>query len=481
MAKNKDKVTVEVIGGNCEDVTGSCTQISFNKRTVLFECGMIQSGHTPLENYQLNKRMLANIKHKNKIEYVFIGHCHADHIALIPALYKNGFKGITIAPEKSTIILREMWLDSAHINQRDAELISLKKEKSIEPLYDETDVETALRYVKEYKSKELIKIDDEISIRYIPAGHILLSMQMELYVSPRSNLTKKILFTSDLGNDLTKDKQIFVEKFEPIYKSNLVIGECTYAAKNRGMNQKDVETDVQKIKTVIEQYCISNHRRVLIPTFSLHRTPYLLWILYNLFGNDESFKIPIIIDSPLSNRLLDCYSSILEDETKNKFDEMMSWKNIKRIITPEDSKAAIADIGPKVIISSSGMLTAGRSVKWTASILPSYEDCILFIGYCTDGSLGDKIKHGRTQKTININGRPIKNRCNIIDLKSFSSHAQRAFLLKYYSDIHAEKICLVHSDANDRLEFAEDLRQEIKNKSRTTKVVPATKGMVINL
>ena len=138
--------------------------------------------------------------------------------------------------------------------------------------------------------------------------------------------------------------------------------------------------DQQKIKTVVEQFCIGSDNRVLIPTFSLDRVPFILWELYQIWGTDKSFNVPILIDSPLANRLLDCYSSILTDDAKEKFDKMMSWKNIKRIVTPDDSKAAITEKGAKIICASSGMLTAGRSVRWVQSILPNENDCILFIG-----------------------------------------------------------------------------------------------------
>ena len=57
LGKKKDKVTLEVIGGNAESVTGSCTKITTNEHVYLFELGMIQDGHTPLENYKLNIRV----------------------------------------------------------------------------------------------------------------------------------------------------------------------------------------------------------------------------------------------------------------------------------------------------------------------------------------------------------------------------------------------------------------------------------------
>lgn len=479
ISKKKDKITVEVIGGNCESVTGSCTKVTINNRTILFECGGIQDGHTILENYKRNRELISKIKAK-EVNMIIIGHCHYDHISNICSLFARGCRARIIVPKGSTSILREMWLDSAYINGRDCEYLSQKFSKEYYPLYTNDDVEATLQYVEEFPSNEMIDLDSEISIRYSPAGHILCSQQTEFYINV-GNHTRKIVFTSDLGNVKTQDSRVFVENLKPIAKANLVIGECTYSKRGRSMTKKDFEKDVEKIRTVVEQYCIDNKHRVLIPTFSLDRMPYILWILYGLFGDDENFNIPIIIDSPLSNRLLDCYSSILDGDAKEKFDEMMSWKNIKRVITPEDSIAAINDKSPKLILSSSGMLTAGRSIKWTQSILPCEDDCILFIGYAGEDTLAYKIKHNKEQNTISINGKPIKNKCAIVDLKSFSSHMQRDDLINYYKGFNCEKIYLVHSDKDSKLEFKEDLEKSLSECCKSTRVIAVSKSTKINL
>lgn len=479
MSKKKEKVTLEIIGGNAESVTGSCTRITTQEHVYLFELGMIQDGHTPLENYKKNSKLLQKIK-PNEIDYIIIGHLHLDHVGLLPALYARGkCNARIIVPEKSTSILKEMWLDSAYINQRDVEVINLK-DRNYEAFYNEDIVMKTLTYVDEIPSGEIVKISDELSVRYKSAGHILLSRQAEVYINGGSH-TRKILFTSDLGNLATQDSRVFVENFEPIATANIVVGECTYSARDRKeITKKTLEKDIEKIKSAVEQYCVDNGKRVLIPTFSLDRMPYIIWILYSIFGKDESFKIPILIDSPLANRLLDCYSSILEGEAKEKFDEMMSWENIKRIITPEASKAAIADKGAKVVCSSSGMLTAGRSIKWVQSVLPNENDLILFIGYAGVDTLAHKIKHEKEQKTININGKPYKNKAQIIDLQSFSSHMQRKDLINYYKSINCNKIYLVHSDKS-KLEFKQDLEKAINDCLKTTKVVAVNNGTKISL
>ena len=440
---------------------------------------MIQGEHTVLENYKANMKYIQKIR-PQELQYIIIGHVHQDHIGMIPTLYARGkCNAKIIVPKGSTSILKEMWLDSSFINCRDVEVINLKNDRNYEPFYTEDVVYKTLEYIEEIDSDKIVSLSDELAIRYTNAGHILLSKQCEVYINGGSR-TRKILFSSDLGNISTQDTRVFVENFKPVTSANIAIMECTYASKERQCTKETYKKDVTKIKSVVEQYCIDNNSRVLIPSFSLDRTPYILWILYSLFGKDENFKIPILIDSPLANRLLDCYSSILDGEKKELFDEIMSWNNIKRVIQPESSKAAIADKSAKIILSSSGMLTAGRSVKWTQSILPNENDCILFMGYSGENTLAWKIKHGKDHKTININGKPYKNKAQIYDLKSFSSHMQRNEMLNYYKSIDCEKIYLVHSDSN-KIEFKHDLENAIADCLKSTKVVAVNSGTKISL
>ena len=480
MGKKKKEVTIEIIGGNAEGVTGSCTRIDFYGRTILFELGMVQDNSTILGNYKDNCAILNRIKPK-KIEMVILGHNHCDHIGLVPMLFARGNTDVKIiTPKDTTCILREMWSDTAFINERDAEALNRKGDKCYTPLYTQAEVEMALKNVVEIEIGSIVDIDENVAIRYTPAGHILRSCQTELYINGGSH-TRKILFTSDLSNRMIEDRKVFVEKFQPVTSANIVIGESTYGKRKGSMKKKDIELDRQKMKTVIEQFCIDNKHRVLIPTFSLDRMPFIIWELYQLFGKDESFTVPVLIDSPLANRLLDCYSFILDGEAKDKFDEMMSWKNIRRVITPEDSKAAISDKGAKIICASSGMLTAGRSVKWIQSILPNENDCCLFIGYAGIDTLAGKIKHGTDKKTININGKPYKNKCQLVDLHSYSSHMQHDDLVKYYKSINCEKIYLVHGDEQARLELKEDLEDALADCCKSTRVIIVNKGTKISL
>lgn len=482
MSKKKREITITPIGFSSQGVTGSCNIFEYQDVMFAVELGGIQEGHTVLANYNMNKQMLSEIKFKN-LEYIFVCHLHYDHIGMIPAAYARGGHANIIVPKGSTSILKEMWLDSVHIMERDCEALMKKSDKTYYPFYTEEDVQVALAHIVEYSSNEIFKLTEELSFRYSPAGHIMLSQQLELFITI-NNHTSKILVTSDLGNLVTEDKRIFVENLKRVEKANIILGESTYGYRSKRNKKKDLEKDLEKIKSVIQQFCVDNNNRVLIPTFSLDKTAVMLWYLYQMFGNDDSFNVPILVDSPLAIRLLGCYSSILkkcDDERFEKFEEMMSWKNIKLITEYTDSAAAMEDKNAKVIISSGGMLQSGRSVTWAQNIIPKSNDCILFAGYCGESTLGWKIKHAKEQKTITINNKVVANRCQVVELLSFSSHMQHNDLVNYYKGIVADKIYLLHGDEEARMELKEDLQEELSKMCKSTKVSVVNKSTVIRL
>jgi predicted metal-dependent RNase len=104
----------------------------------------------------------------------------------------------------------------------------------------------------------------------------------------------------------------------------------------------------------------------------------------------------------------------------------------------------------------------------------------MFVGYAGIDTLAYKIKHEKEQKTININGKPYKNKAQILDLLSFSSHMQRKDLINYYKGINCNKIYLVHSDKS-KLEFKQDLEKAISDCLKSTRVVAVNNGTKISI
>lgn len=84
--------------------------------------------------------------------------------------------------------------------------------------------------------------------------------------------------------------------------------------------------------------------------------------------------------------------------------------------------------------------------------------------------------YGSSQKTINVNGKPYKNKAQLVDLHSYSSHIQREDMINYYKSINCEKIILCHGDELAEKELKEDLEKASSDMCKSTRVVIVNKG-----
>lgn len=475
MAKAKNKIQINFVGEAANDVTGSCIHIATPNRQILLECGLFQSCGSTLEDYKANNK---HFEFKPKeIDYVFAAHNHADHICLIPRLYKQGCCAQIIAPSSTKQIAEILLRDSAHIMDSDAIELTGQFKRDYSPIYTDDDVSKCLNYYTEYPIGETIQLDEYIKFRFVPSGHILNSAQLELWIT-EGNITKKIGYTSDLGN--IHINKYYTNKFEPIKKCDVLIGETTYAREERIANQKMRNKDLEKLETVIRQTCIDNDARLLIPVFSNDRCQNMLTYIFDLFGNDEGFEVPVLIDSPMATRVCKAYSELLDGEDADKWKRVLSWKNVHFVEDSIESREWRDSKRPVVVLASSGMMVRGRSTGWAHDMLPMENDRIVFCGFAAENSLASIIKQG-TQKTITISGHRVKNKCQVTDLHSFSSHMQRDSLLQVYGATECEKIVLVHGEMNGKIEFAKELQEVISRNNNTSKVIIANKGYKLSL
>lgn len=471
----KDKIQIHFVGESATGVTGSCIWVKTPHVEFLIECGLYQGSGNILPEYKINN---APFKFRPKnISYVFAAHNHGDHILRMPLLCKRGLNAPIIMPSGSAPIARILMEDSAHIMSVDAMSLSRQYGRDYQPIYDQSDVDKCMSLIREYPIGSTVILDEYVKFRFIPSGHILNSAQIEISVT-EGNVTKTIGYTSDLGN--VHVKRYYTNQFEPIRKVNVLIGETTYGGEDRIATQKVREKDLEKLKSVIESTCKMQRGRVLIPCFANSRSQEMLTYLYDLFGKDPSFNIPVVFDTPMGIRVCEAYEQLLDGEEAEKWRQVMKWHNLFLVDDPSQSKAwQVADY-PAVIISSSGMMTHGRSRAYAKEMLNDSKNLIVFCGFSVDNSLASIIKEGKA-KTIKLGGKRIANRCRIIDLHSFSSHMQKDSLLQYYSSVDCEKVLLVHGEMEDKLRFAEELEDAISKNNKTSKVVCVNKGAVLTI
>lgn len=475
MGKKKGKAGVKITfcGTNATEVTGSMTLVQTPETQFLIECGLNQSAKTPLESYRINNRKF-NFRSKD-VKFTIICHNHIDHLGILPLLVKRGFTGKIYIPEMNFGLARILLEDTAFILDRDAELIR-KQGREVEPIYTMDDVKETLKLMEEIPFGQKFDVDENISFKFSHSGHITNSAHAEIWITD-NNVTKKIYYTSDLGNRTVPS--YYVHSFEPVSQANLVIGESTYSNPDRQVKPKDRDCDLDKIKCVVEQ-TMEKKGRVLIPVFANHRCQTMLTVLYELYGNNPEWSIPIYVDSPMACKISKLMCHIVNEEQMHQWEKVMTWKNVHFISEYNDSKALQGTDEPCIILSSSGMLAAGRSVTWSQKLLGSSKNHFLFCGYAPEGSLADKIKKGE-QKYITIEGKSVPNKAYVTKLTSFSSHIQHDDMLEYYSEINCEKIALVHGNFADKEKFCKELQETISKKNKTTKVVCVNNDTTITL
>ena len=467
MKKKKNNIQISFLGNNAEHVAGSHTLIEINGYKILLECGLIQGESSILANYQAN---LKAFKFNPKtIDYIFICHAHADHIAMLPRLYALGCTAKIIAPEGNYEIAKIIMKDSSYIISKNANYLRKKQGKDYPDLFTNEDVDRCLSYWSEFPMNYAINLNNKIKFKFIPSGHIINSAQLKLYII-QNNITKKILYTSDLGNNLP---QFFTNNLDYVKSANIVIGECTYCKNNENFTEKNRSSDLFKIKTAIENTCINKQGKILIPCFALQRTQTILKILYDLLKNNPESPL-VLIDSPMACKITKLYKTLLKNDQKLQYEELLAWNKLRLIENYKDSEVYSRSKQPFIILAASGMLINGRSVNWAENLLPNKNNTIIFVGYSSKNTLGDKIKNPKITN-IKINKNNVIKRCQILDLKSFSSHMQRKKLIEYYSSINCEKICLVHGELKHKKTFEIDLQNEIYKNNKTSKVIAVDK------
>lgn len=445
--KGTSRPYVQFLGNSAIDVAGSLNLLRFKRYCLLLDAGWAQ-GFDVMTSYRQNKEAVKKVKCK-EIDYIILSHLHIDHTGLVPSLFAKGCHAHVYVPQGSTSFIKLMWEDSLKIHLQDCQKLQNKHGIKANPLYSPVDIENALNRIIEIPYNTLYQINENITLTYYPAGHILHSAQVYLELKEGS-IIKRIGYTGDIGMKL----QPYTEPIEPLPFCNLLIGESTYCTPTRPDKARDRVKDVEKIQSVVEQF-----DRVLIPCFSLQRTQVMLRLLW---GQIETGNKTIYLDSPLAYKFCSMW------EESPMWQDIMA--HVKVIDSFEESQALQKSNERCIILSASGFLQGGRIMNHLKASLDKPSTCVLFCGFAGDNGLASQIKAG--QKEVNIDGTVVKNRANIVELRSFSSHASYEELMQYYGeDTRYDKLALHHGEFEPKVAFANTLQNNLIAQGKSSRVV----------
>lgn len=441
---------VKLFGAAGGEVTGSCYLVKTEKSAILIDCGMFQGG-----NDSEAKNLLPEGARPEEVQAVLLTHGHLDHTGRVPLLIKHGFRG-QIFSTIQTLELSEIILqDSARLQEADAERQNRKYwepgEPLVEPLYSPEHVEFMKELNQEVPFGESIRITEDISAKWIEAGHMLGSGSIELTVEENGK-KKVIAFSGDLG-PLTLP---LLRPFEHFHQADLVFMESTYGDRIHKSYEETVEEFERIVKKVSE-----SGGKVLIPTFAIGRAQQLLYHIAEFYNLGKFTPFPIYLDSPMAIRATEVYRNHqdLLDEEFQLLKQKGAFPVDERYFIPSpsgESSRALNDIkGPCMILAGAGMCNGGRILHHLYHNLKDPNTHVVIVGFQAQGSLGRKLVE--KAKSVRIFGEEIPVNAQIHTLNGFSAHAGQNDLIEWFSYLAPSnpKVALVHGEDTARTILAD--------------------------
>ena len=442
--------------GGVEGVTGSCHLVEAADMQFLVDCGMFQGGReADSKNHQpfaFDPRAIA---------FVLLTHAHIDHSGLLPKLVAAGFSGPIYATAATCDLLEVMLLDSAHIQEKEAEWRKQARARERPPVYTARDAMRTLQQLKPVAYGEMLQPHPALRCVYRDAGHILGAAIIETWISDAPNTpTIKGVFSGDIG----QPARPLLRDPTPVTEADFVLIESTYG--NR-LHRPLTET-LAELEHAITDTLLKKHGNVIVPAFAVGRAQEMLYVLAELHRAGRLPPLKIYVDSPLATQATAItlkHMALLDPDAA----EMMDWARAGKhgmqvhFVQSAEESAALQEIKHgAIIISASGMCDAGRIKHHLRNNLPHRDNTVLITGFQAEGTVGRRMVDG--EKSIRLFGTPVPVRAQIYTIGGLSAHADQAGLLSWLAHFKTapKHTFVVHGEPDIANQFATTVRDRLR-------------------
>jgi metallo-beta-lactamase family protein len=490
--------------------------ITVDEDNILLDCGMYQGRRK--ESDRKNRVLPFD---PSIITNVILSHAHIDHSGRLPLLTSNGFGGHIITTRATKDACAYMLPDSAHIQESDAAYLNykivrnllykiktgrkkskssakqakeiralLKKGKNalnvdvineladkyhletVSPLYTREDADHALTFFEGIPYQNPVPVGKYCTCTLYDAGHIMGSAISIIKINVNGK-RYTVCFSGDIGRfDKPILKNPTLDFAEEDREIDLLIMESTYG--NR--HHEPVRDMAPHLKQVIND-TVERGGTLLIPAFAFGRTQELLYVIHDLYNQNEVPRIPVYVDSPLATRITEVFGEhpeMYDPETHADFliggENPFMFKELHFTASVDDSMALMREEKPHIVISASGMCEGGRILHHLRYKMHNPKNTILIVGFMAKHTLGRRIleqgrlfaKSGRSGKAPRLRflnkEYPLAARVEKID--GFSAHGDKDEMRRFIeqSNLNIKKIALVHGDEDQILAFADTLK-----------------------
>ncbi|MBP7272949.1 MAG: MBL fold metallo-hydrolase [Saprospiraceae bacterium] len=441
--------------GAAREVTGSSHLITLdNGYKILLDCGLYQGHDDKMEKF--NSHWIYNPK---EIDCMILSHAHIDHCGRIPMLVRDGFEENIFCTHATRSLTSIMLLDSALIQERDAEyenkrLRTAGKKQTAEPLYTSKDVDIAMNRFVAYNYNRWFRISDNVEVFFTDAGHILGSATVTLRINENGNITM-LGFTGDIGRP---DRPILRNPV-PMPAADYLICESTYGDRDH----LSAPNESAKLLSIIKHTCVEKKGKVIIPAFSVGRTQELVYMLDRLEHEHSLPHINVYVDSPLAVNATQVFAMHPEcfDEEVHRYmltdTNPFGFNRLRYVKDVEVSKQLNHSEEPCVIISASGMANAGRIKHHLYNSVQNPRNTILIVGYAAPYTPAGELRSGAN--SISLFGENLQVLADVVIMDSFSAHADRNEIVAFIENHkkRLKRLFLVHGQYEAQQHFGEML------------------------
>jgi len=446
--------------GAAQFVTGSSHLITLDDGyTILLDCGLFQGKGRHI--WELN-----NTWHFDpaEIDCLILSHAHIDHTGRVPKLVQDGFNGNIHCTHATRSLCSIMLLDSAKIQERDVEWHNkriLKKrrknrKKLRTPLYTSDIIAPTMNLFIGYNYNRWYQINDKVSVMFRDAGHILGSASVCLKINENGE-ERLVGFTGDIG----RPNRPILRSPRQMPKVEYLICESTYGDKDHQLPPEQSE----EFLDILHETCIKKKGKLIVPAFSVGRTQELVYMLDKLETAGLLPRIPVYVDSPLAVNATMIFGQHPEcfDNELNEYllidDNPFGFNDLNYIREVAASKALNDSDEPCIIISSSGMMNAGRVKHHLFNNIEDPKNTFLIVGYCSPDTPGGMLRDGI--ESIKLFGEYKMVKAEVRVMESFSAHGDRNEMYDFIANQDTlKKLFLVHGELDRQEKFKDFLTKK---------------------
>jgi metallo-beta-lactamase family protein len=412
--------------GAARTVTGSQYLIEVNGKRLLMECGMFQ-GHRD----EAIGRNLALQFDPHTLDAAILSHAHIDHSGNLPILVAAGYEGPIYATHATRDLVDLMLMDSAHIQEADAEYINEKNLRHglppVKPLYTRADAARVAQYTSGVDYETPFEVIPGVQARFHDAGHILGSASIELTIHEKGK-TRKMWFSGDIGRP---DLPLVKDPVLPENDLDILMMECTYGDRIHA----DPRFALKEFEQVVAR-TVARRGKVIIPAFAVGRTQELVFALNEMMSAGSLPRVPVYVDSPLAvhtssvyMRHLECFDDETQQFVKENRHPALDFDMLTYIQTVDESKALNDRKDPMVIISASGMAEVGRILHHLKNNIEEPRNTIVIVSWQAPNTLGRRL--AEREKEVRIFGQDYTVKAEVVTIGGLSAHAGQTQLMEY--------------------------------------------------